>query len=230
MKLTVFERSTGKEKLEEWLYIPKETFHRQKIWFLRNLAIFVLYPLNTNSNTITDDVQYLILELNTRKEFWMRRAIIANEIREATDCSDLNDFRIIGFSYFRSILVVKCQMTNIHTTATLGGFQNTNYKFIIKGLIIKFYYKTVGKLWIFFPQIRGTSQTVLWKFYPNILQRSDFRGASQTALWKLFRRSPNLSSLNRSLSTTRTPEPCQRVCRIRLSPRSISKEEWTPSL
>ena len=82
----------------------------------------------------------------------------------------------------------------------------------------------------FFPQIRSTSQTVLWKFYPNILQRSDFRGASQTALWKLFRRSPNLSSLNRSLSTTRTPEPCQRLCRIRLSPRSISKEEWTPSL
>ena len=38
----------------------------------------------------------------------------------------------------------------------------------------------------FFSQIRGTTQTVLWKFFPHIRQRSNFRGTTQTALWKFF--------------------------------------------
>lgn len=46
-----------------------------------------------NSNDSPGD--FLILNLVTRKKFWMRRAMIASEIIEKTGRLDLSDFQII---------------------------------------------------------------------------------------------------------------------------------------
>ena len=61
--------------------------------FFRNFCLleFDTYSVGDSSDSPGD---FLILNLVTRKKFWMRRATIASEIREKTGRLDLNNFEI----------------------------------------------------------------------------------------------------------------------------------------
>ena len=49
------------------------------------------------------------------------------------------------------------------------------------------FFQNTFQTWFFkFCEIQGTTQTVLWKFFPHIRQKSNFRGTTQPALWKFF--------------------------------------------
>ena len=77
MKLKIIERSTGNRKVEEWSFLPKDwKYQWRQVRIFQNLAGFTF---NTLGNSIDD---FLILNLVTRKQFWMRRAIIASELIE----------------------------------------------------------------------------------------------------------------------------------------------------
>ena len=52
----------------------------------------------------------------------------------------------------------------------------------------------IGKLWKFFPQIRGTTQTLLWKFFPHICQKSKFPGYNSDSFMKIFLNNLNFLS------------------------------------
>ena len=77
MKLKIIERSTGNRKVEEWSFLPKDwKYQWRQVSIFQNLAGFTF---NTLGNSIDD---FLILNLVTRKQFWMRRSIIASELIE----------------------------------------------------------------------------------------------------------------------------------------------------
>ena len=77
MKLKIIERSTGNRKVEEWSFLPKDwKYQWRQVRIFQNLAGFTF---NTLGNSIDD---FLILNLVTRKQFWMRRSIIASELIE----------------------------------------------------------------------------------------------------------------------------------------------------
>ena len=85
MKLKIIERSTGNRKVEEWSFLPKDwKYQWRQVSIFQNLAGFTF---NTLGNSIDD---FLILNLVTRKQFWMRRSIIASELIEKAGRLDLN--------------------------------------------------------------------------------------------------------------------------------------------
>jgi len=86
VKLKIQELSTGKKKVEEWSFLLEELDHNlnKNIRIRRNLALIWF-------GTTSDP---LILNLVTRNKFWIRRAVIANEVREKAGRLDLNDFRV----------------------------------------------------------------------------------------------------------------------------------------
>ena len=112
MQLTVLERSTGKKNAEEWSFLPNDWKFplTSRILFARN---FALIGFNTPSNTDTDDL--LILNLVTRKQLWMQRKIIVNQIKE----------HVVGLYDLSRIAATKCEAREIY----VGN----------DGIIIKFY-------------------------------------------------------------------------------------------
>ena len=112
MQLTVVELSTGKKNTEEWLFLPNDWKFplTSRIIFARN---FALIGFDTPSNTDTDDL--LILNLVTRKQLWMQRKIIVNQIKE----------HVVGLYDLSRIAATKCEAREIY----VGN----------DGIIIKFY-------------------------------------------------------------------------------------------
>ena len=96
MKLKIIERSTGNRKVEEWSFLPKDwKYQWRPVRIFQNLAGFTF---NTLGNSIDD---FLILNLVTRKQFWMRRSIIASELIEKAGRLDLNYQTTTSFWYFK---------------------------------------------------------------------------------------------------------------------------------
>ena len=99
MKLKVIERSTGKERCEEWLFLPADwkyylSRERNNIFFDEN---FTLLGFDTLGDPNTSDL--IILNLETRDKFWMQRATIAEEVKEKAIQVDftIDDFRIKSY-------------------------------------------------------------------------------------------------------------------------------------
>ena len=95
------------------------------------------------------------------------------------------------------VCVIRMSHTVWSLPYNLAWIKNQRFKTILHFFVPRWYVRPIlnitgkcltliGKLWKFFPQIRGTTQTVLWKFFPYILRKSDFRGTTKTALWKFF--------------------------------------------
>ena len=100
MKLKVLELSTGKNKLEEWTFLPANWDHalaRPPI-FDQN---FVFMDFVTSGNfDITDTGDILILNLVNRTKFWMRSGILTTQIREkAAGRIDLENFRDLNWMF-----------------------------------------------------------------------------------------------------------------------------------
>ena len=103
MKLKVLERSTGKERCEEWLFLPVEWKYYLKTGTIRrgrNIFIdenFALLGFDTLGDPNTPDL--IILNLETRDKFWMRKATIAEEVKEKAIQVDftIDDFRIKSY-------------------------------------------------------------------------------------------------------------------------------------
>ena len=98
MKLKVIERSTGKERCEEWLFLPSDW----KYYLIRGRNIFIdenfaLLGFDTLGDPNTPDL--IILNLETRDKFWMQRATIAEEVKEKAIQVDftIDDFRIQNY-------------------------------------------------------------------------------------------------------------------------------------
>ena len=99
MKLKVIERSTGKKRCEEWLLLPSDwKYHlsrgRNNIFIDEN---FTLLGFNTVGDPNTPDL--IILNLETRDKFWVRRATIAEEVKEKAIQVDftIDDFKIQNY-------------------------------------------------------------------------------------------------------------------------------------
>ena len=93
MQLTVVELSTGKKNTEEWLFLPNDWRFplTSAIIFERNFAVL---SFNTRYDSNTDTNNLLILNLVTRKQFWMRKETIFNQAKEK---ADLYGLRINSF-------------------------------------------------------------------------------------------------------------------------------------
>ena len=93
MKYKVLERSTGKKNPDEWLFLREDwKFHLESdVHFDQHFA-FLLFDRSDNSNLDLGD--RLILNLLTRKQFWMSRHDTTERIREkATEILGLGEFR-----------------------------------------------------------------------------------------------------------------------------------------
>ena len=115
MKLKIIERSTGNRKVEEWSFLPKDwKYQWRQVRIFQNLAGFTF---NTLGNSIDD---FLILNLVTRKQFWMRRAIIASELIEIAGRLDLN-YQITTWRFDRSERFDRGRVIIIFVVAFLDG-------------------------------------------------------------------------------------------------------------
>ena len=84
MKLKVLERSTGYKKVEEWTFLPKGWNYWLKPWDPESVIFektFALLRFDTRYNSPSSD-DILILNLVTRKLFWMRNRTVRNQIME----------------------------------------------------------------------------------------------------------------------------------------------------
>ena len=83
VKLKVLERSTGNKKVEEWIFLPKDWNYalntNRRLIFAKN---FVILKFHTFGNWSTDTRDILILNLITRKIFWMRSTILIPQMKE----------------------------------------------------------------------------------------------------------------------------------------------------
>ena len=85
VKLKVLERSTGNKKVEEWKFLPKDWQYHMNTWGNRSIIFeknFVILKFHTFGNWSTDTRDILILNLITRKIFWMRSTILIPQMKE----------------------------------------------------------------------------------------------------------------------------------------------------
>ena len=95
MKLKIRELSTGNQKVDEWTFLPEDwpyLLDTPCVLFTRN---FVLLKFFTWGRRNTDDL--MILNLITRKPFWMETRIIETQAKEkVAGQMDLSDFVMTG--------------------------------------------------------------------------------------------------------------------------------------
>ena len=106
VKLKVLELSTGNQNVEEWTFLPKDwqyPLNTPCIIFARN---FVLLKFFTWGNRNTDDL--MVLNLITRKSFWMGTRIIETQAKEkVAGQMDLSGFVInVTESYPIDMIVI----------------------------------------------------------------------------------------------------------------------------
>ena len=86
-KATILERATGKKNVEEWSFLPGtariyefDTFYKRttqnRFRFDKNFVI-IIFDYRDADNNIGD---LLLLNLVSRKQFWMKRAEVTNKI------------------------------------------------------------------------------------------------------------------------------------------------------
>ena len=103
VKLKVLERCTGHKKVEEWTFLPKDWNYDLVLWskpihFDKN---FALLEFDTRDDPSRDDI--LILNLVTRKSFWMRSTTVETQVKEkAADQIDLGNLHA---SYMHGMIV-----------------------------------------------------------------------------------------------------------------------------
>ena len=93
MKYKVLERGTGKKNPDEWLFLREDwKFHLQSdVHFDQHFA-FLLFDRSDNSNADLGD--RMILNLLTRKQYWMSRHDTTARIHEkATGILGLGEFQ-----------------------------------------------------------------------------------------------------------------------------------------
>ena len=90
-KLSILELATGKKNFEEWNFLPKNWNHHlgEKMIVLEDNFIALIFgdhmfrPYGTSWNLEGHDRgDLLILNLATRKKFWMKRSQIENKMKE----------------------------------------------------------------------------------------------------------------------------------------------------
>ena len=93
MKLKVLECSTGKDKTEEWTFLPADWDHElvRRPKFDKNFAFLDFETRGKFEFTDTGDI--LILNMITRKKFWMRMETLIAQIKEKTARIDFEEFR-----------------------------------------------------------------------------------------------------------------------------------------
>ena len=85
VKLKVLERSTGNKKVEEWTFLPKnwnyslEDRGPRPVLFEKNFAI-LKFHIWGDLGTDTGDI--MILNLVTRRSFWIRHATLVTQMKE----------------------------------------------------------------------------------------------------------------------------------------------------
>ena len=98
MKLKILERSTGYKNVETWTFLPNDWNYPLNTWLNGTRRIifsnnFVLLKFFTWENPNADDL--MILNLITRKSFWMRTRTIETQAKEKVSGRiDLDDFLI----------------------------------------------------------------------------------------------------------------------------------------
>ena len=137
MKLKVLELSTGKNKVEEWTFLPANWDHElaESPTFDKN---FVFLHFDTLGNfEFTDTGDILILNLVNRTKFWMRSGTVKTQVKDkAAGRIDLENFRgweRDGFAYRMNVgndgIVIKFKIYGYRST--LGWFSNS-YIYISK--------------------------------------------------------------------------------------------------
>ena len=105
MKHEILERSTGNKNVEAWTFLPKDwNYHFEKYkctWFAR-LPNFVMLKFYTWDNTH----DLLLLNLITRKLFWMRSTNIETKIRDKVSRRLPLNFRFLGYIIDRPTAVL----------------------------------------------------------------------------------------------------------------------------
>ena len=95
VKHKIRELSTGNQNVEEWTFLPEDwqyPLNTSRIIFARN---FVLLKFFTWGNRNTDDL--MVLNLITRKPYWMETRIIETQAKEkVAGQMDLSDFVMTG--------------------------------------------------------------------------------------------------------------------------------------
>ena len=82
IKLSISELATGNKKVEKWTFLPRNWIHRLDVKhdFLFEMN-FVVLNFDVRRNPHNDPGDLLILNLATRKKFWMQRLMIENQIK-----------------------------------------------------------------------------------------------------------------------------------------------------
>ena len=101
VKHKIRELSTGNQNVEEWTFLPEDWPYRlntHSVLFARNfvlLKFFTYLSLGTWERRNTDDL--MILNLITRKPYWMETRIIETQVKEkVAGQMDLSDFVMTG--------------------------------------------------------------------------------------------------------------------------------------
>ena len=126
LKIKVLEMSTGRNKVEEWNFLPTNWDHALHD-ALCDKNFFILDFGTSGKFEFTDTDDILILNMVTRKKFWMRSGTLRTQVEEkAAGRIDLEDFR--GGCYFSQMnvendrIVIKFKISGYGST--LGWFSN----------------------------------------------------------------------------------------------------------
>ena len=138
LKRKVVELSTGDKKVEEWKFLPRDWKHCyvKKPIICKTFLFMEFFHRIENLRMNTGDI--LILNLVTRKKFWMWKEILTTQIKEkAAGRIDLverfgrrEDIPIsIRFSQMiveNDRIVINYKINNVNGRMILGWFSNSN--------------------------------------------------------------------------------------------------------
>ena len=130
------ERSTGNKKFEEWSFLPEDWEHLLNCAHGKNHGTvmidknFALLGFGAWSRVDLKDAagDMVILNLVTRNQFWMRRSVVASQIREKAGRFDMNNLRItnvlcsIKVDDGRVAVRFRVEMKGIFDTSALIGW------------------------------------------------------------------------------------------------------------
>ena len=85
-KISILELATGNNNLEEWTFLPRNSTRRFKDKHFVFEENFVVIDFDDDN---TPDV--LLLNLATRKKFWMNRSLIETQIKAKVDVQIVDD-------------------------------------------------------------------------------------------------------------------------------------------
>ena len=90
-KLNVCELATGNKFTEEWSVLPKNwqsPVDTTRTIFANNFVLFEFETIWTDSDSVDEPGDLLILNLASRKPFWMQKRLLENEIQSRVTALD----------------------------------------------------------------------------------------------------------------------------------------------